>query len=675
MNDALLPLGPIACFLIAALAALVLPRARVLSTSLLMLGGAAGVAVALWALLDAAAITVAGWQIAPFARLSLRLDPLAAFFLLVICLPAIAAGWYGLGYLAAGGADHRHAPPAAIDALLGAFLAAMALVVLADGVFPFLVAWELMSLVSFFLVVGDGHQATARRAGYIYIVMTHISAGFLLVALLLLARHANAFDFDAFRAAAESLGQWERHAVFGLALVGFGTKLGLIPLHVWLPRAHPAAPSHVSALMSGVMVKTAVYGLVRVVWEFAGPGPAWWGGLLIALGAASAVLGILYALMERDLKRMLAYSTVEHVGIITLGVGAAALAHGEGHPAVAALALTAALVHLLNHSVFKGLLFLGAGAVQTGAGTRDLERLGGLIRGMPKTAALFLLGSLAIAALPPLNGFAGEWLLFQSLLGLGAAGDSATIALVVALAAGALALTGALAVAAFVRAFGVGFLAQPRGDGARNAREVGTSMLCGMGLLAFAAVGLGLAPAGVVRLLRPVTADLVGATAHPALGSGNVLDARWLDGAYASWVVVAGLLIVGVLPWLVARLIGGRGRSRVSPPWVCGVPLEPRMQYSATGFAKPIRLIFQAVIRPQRVVEVERPVSDYFVSSVRYEESVHPIYERHLYQRGVSALIGASRRVRTLQSGSIRAYITYVFATLLLVLVLTRLAG
>jgi hydrogenase-4 component B len=419
-------------------------------------------------------------------------------------------------------------------------------------------------------------------------------------------------------------------------------------------------------------VKTAVYGLVRLIWEWSGPGPGWWGGLLIALGAGSAVLGILYALMERDLKRVLAYSTVEHVGIITLGLGVAAMLTTNGHREAAALALVAALVHLLNHTLFKGLLFLGAGAIQTATGTRDLERLGGLIRRMPRTAAFFLIGALAIAALPPLNGFAGEWLLFQGLLRLGALQATASVATLAAVAAGALALTGALALACFVRAFGIGFLAQPRSDVAREAREVGGTMQAGMALLALACVVLGVAPMLVFRLLQPVTTALVGTTTSPALGLDGVSDAGRLDGAYAPAFVLVGLLALGSLPWLVGRLIGGQGRERIAPTWVCGVRLEPRMQYSATAFAKPIRLIFKWLILPTRTVQLERPVSDYFVNAVRYDEGVHPIYERHLYQRGLGLLVAASHRVRALQNGSIRAYLAYIFVTLVVVLAVAR---
>jgi hydrogenase-4 component B len=645
---------------------------RRLPSWLMVAGGVLGTALAVNALLRGGTDEVGGWSIAPMVRVDFRLDSLAALFLLVISLPAIAAACYGVEYLEAAHGDEHPPARTAVDALLAGFLASMSLLVLADGVFGFLLFWELMSVVSFFLVLGDGHSPTNRRAAYVYVVMTHVGTGFLLLAFMILARQAGSFEFGEIRAAAAGLGDRERDLVFLLALVGFGTKAGLIPLHVWLPRAHPAAPSHVSALMSGVMVKMAVFGLLRVTFEWAAPAAEWWGIVLLVAGAASAVLGILYALMERDLKRVLAYSTVEHVGIICLGLGSSLMLAAGGHATGAALALVATLVHLLNHAVFKSLLFLGAGAVQTGAGTRDLERLGGLIRRMPRTAALFLVGSAAIAALPPLNGFAGEWLLFQGLLRLGVEDGSVGVGTLAALGAGALALTGALAVACFVRAFGVGFLAQPRSDAASRASEVGRSMIGAMGLLGVCCVVLGLAPGMLFRLLRPVTAELAGATADPSLGLGNVFDAGRMQGTYGPLAVVVGLAIVGAVPWLVARRLGGPARERMAPTWVCGVDLEPRMEYSATAFAKPIRLIFQAVVRPHRDVTLDRPQSPFFVRAVRYSEHVRPVYERHLYQRVVAVLIAASHGVRTLQSGSMRAYLTYLFVTLVVVIVLAR---
>ncbi|MEA2583018.1 MAG: hydrogenase-4 component [Thermomicrobiales bacterium] len=648
------------------------PARSRLPSWLMIAGAIAGVLVAVNALLRGGTEGVGGWSVAPFVRIDFRVDPLAAFFLLVISLPAIAAAWYGVGYLESSRGDGHPTSRPAIDALLAAFLASMSLLVLTDGVFGFLLFWELMSLVSFFLVLGDGHHAATRRAAYVYVVMTHVGTGFLLLAFMTLARHAGSFEFEAIHAAASGLGRWERDLVFLLALVGFGTKAGLIPLHVWLPRAHPAAPSHVSALMSGVMVKMAVFGLLRVAFEWAAPGPVWWGAVLIVAGAVSAVLGILYALMERDLKRVLAYSTVEHIGIITLGLGSAVMLSAGGHAAGAALALIATLVHLLNHAIFKSLLFLVAGAVQIGTGTRDLERLGGLVRRMPRTAALFLVGAVAIAALPPLNGFTGEWLLFQGLLRLAVEDGSAGVGTLAAVAAGALALTGALAVACFVRAFGVGFLALPRSQEASEAREVGSSMIGAMGLLAACCVVLGVTPGILFRLLRHVTTQLTGAMASPSLGPGNVFESNRMQGTYAPLAVVIGLVVVGVIPWLVARWLGGPGRTRVAPTWVCGSTIEPRMEYSATAFAKPIRLIFQAVIRPVRNVTLDRPSSPYFVRTVRYQEHVKPIFERHLYERVVATLFAASHHVRTLQSGSMRAYLTYLFVTLVVVIVLAR---
>ena len=681
MNDldppAWIVLAPVALYALVPGLSLVLSRrisrvAQFLPSLVLMLGAGAGVLVALLELLGTGSTAFTGWAVTPQLDLSLRLDPLAAFFLLVISVPAAAAACYGIGYLNASHGTSQPAPRAAADALLGAFLASMTLVVLADSVIGFLIAWELMSLVSFFLVVGDGRRAEARRSGYVYVVMTHIGTGFLLLAFLILARHSGSFDFSAFRATAGSIPAWEQWVILLLALLGFGAKMGLIPLHVWLPRAHPAAPSHISALMSGVMVKIAVYGLIRICWEFTPRPPLWWGVLLVGLGLTSAVLGILYALMERDLKRVLAYSTVEHLGIITVGLGVAALASNRGHATVAALALLATLVHLLNHSVFKGLLFLGAGAVQTGAGTRDLERLGGLIRRMPWTTGSFLIGSMAIAALPPLNGFAGEWLIFQSLLSLGTTVGTPMLAVVVALAAGGLALTAALSLACFVRAFGVGFLAQPRSEATHNAHEVGYSMRAGMALLAAVALALGLFPLAVLRLLQPVTLALVGTTVRPSFGGGAVLDAAQRDGSYAPLLVVIGLAAIGVIPWLAARILNGRGHERVVPTWVCGGLLEPRMQYSATAFAQPIRLIFRQLIRPHRSVAIERPVSTLLVPVVHFEEGVHPIYERYLYQRAVTVITSVSHRIRILQSGSIRAYLAYIFVTLLIILVITR---
>jgi hydrogenase-4 component B len=600
----------------------------------------------------------------PFATLAFRLDPLAAFFALLISGVGLAAALYAPGYIAAG-----HGSARGLGVTLNLFLASMVLVVLADSVLAFMLAWELMSLVSFFLVIEDHHQAESRRAGFVYLVMTHVGGAFLLGAFLLLAAHGGSLSFDALRAVAPALPPAVRDIAFLAALVGFGTKAGLIPLHVWLPRAHPAAPSYASALMSGVMIKMAVYGLLRVGWELAGPGQPWWGGLILALWIVSAVLGVLYALVEHDLKRLLAFSSVENIGIVCVGVGAGLLLASLGHPTLAAFALAAGLLHALNHAAFKGLLFLGAGAVLQAVQTRNLERMGGLIHRMPWTAALFLIGAAAISAVPPLNGFSSEWMTLQALLLLG--GQPAPVAIGGAVVAGLLALAGGLALFCFVKAFGVAFLGAGRSTAADQAQEVGLPMRAGMLVLAVACIGLGIFPSVALRLLDPVTAGLVG-VAVPTPATLALASPAPNGAVYGPLPLLLVLAALGGLAWLLGRLIGGPVGVRVVPPWVCGGVLEPQMQYSAAALAKPVRIIFSALLRPYRQIEREHAASPHHVSGVRFEAGLEPVYEQHLYQRVIGLLLRGAHVVRVLQNGSLRVYLTYMFATLVVALLLAR---
>ncbi len=663
-----LPFAPVALYALGALAALVDRRPPGRAPHLAaLLASLIGLVVAGQVLLAGSTYEMPSFSIAPFAHIGFRLDPLSAFFLLVISLVAVAASVYAIGYVGS-----EKGSIAGLAAAYNGFLAAMVLVVLADSAFAFLFAWEAMSLVSFFLVIHNHSQPEVRRAGFIYLVMTHASSAFLLVSFLLLFAGTGSLDFAVIRTNAANLSPISRDLVFLAALVAFGTKAGVIPLHVWLPRAHPAAPSHVSALMSGVMIKTAIYGIIRIGWELAGPGPAWWGGLILALGIVSAILGVLYALMEHDLKRLLAYHSVENIGIILMGLGAAFLAASFGNPALAALALVASLYHVLNHAAFKALLFLGAGAVQHATHTRDLESLGGLIHRMPWTSATFLVGAAAISALPPLNGFVSEWITFQSLLALGSSAPTPALSVGSAIAAGILALTGGLAAFCFVKAFGIAFLGMPRSEAAGHAHEVGWTMISGMGLLALLCFGLGLFPTAVVRLLAPVTNSLAGAVAQPSLGLAPLM-APTRQGTLAPLAIIALLVLLGGLALVVGRLIGGPGRSRLAPPWSCGIQLEPSMQYSATALAKPVRIIFGGLIRPFREIErLHGSGTAYFVSSVRYEAGVHPVYERYLYKPAVQALLTLAQQIRLLHTGSLRTYLSYMFATLIDVLLLTR---
>lgn len=657
-----LPAAPVAVYLLGALLALCSGRAAYVAA---LAGSLLGIGIAVATLRGDAVQHLHLLTVAPFADLTLLLDPLAAYFLLVITVLGSAVSLYALGYL-----DAEHDGPG-IAAVYNGFLAAMVLVVLADTVFAFLFAWEAMSLLSYLLVVHEHQHAAVRRAGYIYLVMTHVGTAFLVTAFLALFVVTGSLDFGSFRAAAPALPSLTRDVVFLLALVGFSTKAGVVPLHIWLPQAHPAAPSHVSALMSGVMIKTAIYGLLRLGWTFAGPGPAWWGALVLTLGAVSAVLGVLYALMEHDVKRLLAYHSVENIGIILMGIGTALLFSARGATVLAALALAAGLYHVINHAVFKGLLFLGAGAVQKATRTRDLERLGGLIHRMPWTAGTFLVGAAAISALPPLNGFVSEWLTFQSLLQLAATASGPLGATGAAAAAGLLALTGGLAALCFVKAFGVAFLGVPRSAAASGAREVNRPMLGGMALLATLCFVLGLAPTVVLRLLSPVTQALLGGSAMPSIGLLIVPPER--GGSLAPLGLLALVTALGVMGMVLARLLGsGPGRTRIAPPWVCGGLLTPMMQYSAAAFSQPISLIFRGLIRPDRQVTRLYSLAPYFVTAMRHALHVQPVYERYLYGPVVSRLLWTSQQIRRFQSGGLRLYLAYMLATLVAVLFLTR---
>jgi hydrogenase-4 component B len=597
----------------------------------------------------------------PLGGVSLVLDPLAGVFLAMIGLAALPASLYALG-------DTRHTRRGRLAYLL--FVGAMAVVPLAGNALTFLLAWELMSLASYVLVVHDRESREAIRAAWVYAVMTHAGVACLIIGMLLLGAWAGSFEMTAWRAAAPGLLPWPRNLVWTLLALGFAVKAGVIPLHVWLPLAHPAAPSHVSALMSGVMIKLGVYGLIRISLDWLGEGPPWWGTAILLAGAVSAMVGVLSAIVDRDLKRVLAFSSIENMGIILIGVGAGVLYHAAGLPALAVIGVTAALYHAVNHTAFKTLLFLGAGAVVHTTGTRDMEALGGLIKRMPWTAACFLSGALAAAALPPLNGFVSEWLTFQALL-QNLLIERPAVNLVFALGLAALALTGGLAVACFVRAFGISFLAVPRSDASARAHETETPPRLAMAMLAVACLALGLGATAVVRVLAGVGADVVGVVGSLALGDALVLD---VSGNFASLSVpvIAVALALAGLGVVAGLAVSGRGRVRPYETWSCGRMLQTaRMEYTATAFANPFKRVFDFFYRPVQQIDIAaHPASRLFVQRIEYANPTRSLFDDWLYRPLLAGVNRGARVVRVVQSGSANLYLAYILLALLALLVL-----
>ncbi len=595
----------------------------------------------------------------PWLGAHFRLDSLAAFFLVVVNLGAATASIYGMGY------GRHEETPGRVLPFFPAFLAGMNLVVLADDAFTFLFTWEFMSLTSWALVMAHHRRTGNAAAGYLYLIMASFGTLALLLAFGLLAGPAGGYAFEAIRAAPPAAGV--AAVVLALALIGAGSKAGLVPLHVWLPLAHPAAPSHVSALMSGVMTKVAVYGLVRIVFDLLGA-PTWWAGALIALlGGVTAVMGVLHALMEHDLKRLLAYHTVENIGIIFIGLGLALAFEANGMRAAAALALTAALFHVFNHSVFKSLLFFGSGAVLTATGERDMEHLGGLIHRMPLTAFAFLVGSAAISALPPFNGFVSEWLTFQAILVSPALPQWLLKFLVPAIGA-LLALSAALAAACFVKAFGVTFLGRPRTEAARNATETDRWSLATMFILVALCLIAGILPGYFIDALAPVTQALAGAHL-PRQGELDWLTIVPVAQSRSSYNGLLLFLIIAFAAGLGAEAIH-RWASRAlrrSAPWDCGYPdSSPATQYTAGSFSQPIRRVFGTVIFRAREQVRMPPPGD--LQAAQMHVQLRDVLWDTFYVPIAGLVSYVADRLNKVQFLSIRAYLTLVFGALVALL-------
>jgi formate hydrogenlyase subunit 3/multisubunit Na+/H+ antiporter MnhD subunit len=557
------------------------------------------------------------WSV-PYGEFHVEIDGLSAFFLVPIFLISGLAALYGSEYLAR--------PKRWTWFFYNVLVASMAVVVVARNSVLFLVAWEVMALASFFLVTYEDDKEHVRAAGWTYLVATHLGTAFLLVMFIL--EEGNAPN---------------PNLVFLLALVGFGTKAGFMPLHVWLPEAHPAAPSHVSAVMSGVMIKTGIYGLMRVLLKLGSP-PAWWGWVLIGIGATSGVLGVLFALAQHDLKRLLAYHSVENIGIIALGLGVGLLGVTYGEPTLQAVGFGGALLHVLNHALFKGLLFLGAGAVLHATGTREMDHLGGLGKRMPWTAAAFLVGAVAISGLPPLNGFVSEFLIYfgayrGTTTGVGPAG---------VLVIGSLALIGGLATACFTKVFGVVFLGEPRSHH-HEAHEVGWAMRMPMVLLAVLCLAIGLGAPWLLEFL-PVRRD-VDAAAGPLLV-----------------VTLAGLVFGSLVLFLVALRRGLLSKRTVAQTvtWDCGYAHpSARMQYTSSSFAQPLTDLFGSALQTEKKLETPE---GYFPSTATFATETPDVFREKLFRPVFDRVGWFSLKLRWFQHGRVQLYILYIVLTLLLLL-------
>jgi hydrogenase-4 component B len=694
--------GILCVYILGVLLSLLLQHARTITiaaAACVAVGGVGAIVAGLGVLGGAPA---PGWVIEtnlPFGALSLHLNTLSAFFLTVIGVVSLPVAIYSIGYLNHSTGVRRLK---AFGVLINLLLFSLVLIVAAADAIVFLLAWEAMAFLSYLMVNFDFEETRVIRSSYLMLAVSELGTIGILIAFLLLYQASGSFGFDALRAAVPTLSVPLRSAIFLLAFFGFGAKAGVLPLQLWLPEAHPAAPSHISALLSAVIIKLGIYGMLLFLLDFLGGSviaPAWWGLTILSIGALTALIGILYAVVQDDLKRVLAYSSIENIGIILAGLGAILTFRAYHLTALATIAAIATLYQVLNHAVYKGLLFLGAGSVQHATGTRELAKLGGLIRLMPWTAFFFIIAALAISAVPPFNGFISEWMLLETLLQSFAIPDTLT-KVVMAVSGALLALTAGIALTAFVRACGVGFLALPRSKQAATAHESPFSMRLAMGFLAFLCLALGILPTLVIPVLDHVAAPLLGQsvlnqvvpplfTDHPGsyqllvtLGGG--LFRGWLpvNGLVViaapgcstidspSYLFLAELLLVGIV-LLALRAIRPLGVRRTGRVWAGGIPrFEASMTYTGLAYSNPLRIIFNSLYHSRARSEITAAAARDLEGSMNYTQEIPPPFQRRLYQPLIRFWEGLTRRAQIIQSGNVNQYVVYIFFIVLLVLIL-----
>ncbi len=617
-----------------------------------------------------------------FSIKELLLDRIASFFVLLIGIVSLSVSIYSVGYVKEY-VENKHV--SLFGFLFNIFILSMILLVASNDVFSFIVFWEIMSLTSFFLVIYNHENESNLKSGIIYMIMTNVGTALILSSLLLLSSQTANFSFDSFRLSSDSFSTSVKNIVFILAFIGFGTKAGIVPLHIWLPYAHPSAPSNVSALMSSIMIKTAVYGLIRIIFDFSGIGSsitnnhefAWWGILFVIMGTITSVIGVLYSVIEKDIKRALAYSSIENMGIIFIGLGMSIVFLSFNLIYMSAFAMLAAMYHLLNHAIFKSLLFMGAGSIIFRTHTANMEKFGGLIKMMPWTSILFLIGCLSVSGLPLFNGFISEYLLMLSLISSYQI-PNILFTISIGLTSGAFALTLGIAAASFVRIFGISFLSKPRSEIIYKIKEVPRTMLVGMGIVAFLSIGLGLIPsAGINLITQGFNLKL------PLQQTLFPFDSFFLQNDIGK--TVSGLsplaVLVIFLSVIVAIIgfvysIGGKTRKIIYGTWDCGInQLTERMEYTASSLSQPILHVFKKFYKPDSIIQniLYHESNPYMKKSIEFRVYNKNIFEDFLYRPLVNIVFMSYNKVRKFQSGKVNLYLFNVLMIIVALLIYVRM--
>lgn len=610
----------------------------------------------------------------PFVFLNFNIDNLSAFFILIISVVSFVVSLFSYTYMS----HYFYIRNVSIFGFFyNLFILSMILLTASSNLIMFLVFWELMSLISYFLVIYEHDNNEVQKAGKIYIIMTYTGTAFITAAFAIIAFWTGSFDLAAIKAASHSIPSNQANLIYVLLLIGFGTKAGVVPMHVWLPYAHPVSPSNISALMSGVMIKMSVYGFLRIILDVLQVSSMWWGVIAVLIGMLSAIVGIIYSLASTiNMKRLLAYSSIENMGIIFCGLGMVLIARSTENTFLLSLALTATLLHTLNHAVFKSLLFMSAGSVQFSAHTKNMEKLGGLIKKMPVASVFIFIGCLSISAVPPFNGFISEYLIFQTVINsitwFAPLGKFPLVILFMILAS-ALALTGALVAFCFVKLYGISFLGKPRGNEAENVKEPGKPMLTALGISSALCLALGLFPTFSIRLIDNVSNETIKLKLLSSSWSFSSFLHYPVESSHLSISVPLLLVLCMVITGIVALgvfLMRKKTEVRKYNTWDCGfTSLNSKMQYSATGFSKSIRIIFRGLFRPNRDLVITEGCEPYYIKKGHYTTSTEKVIEKYIYLPFIKALINFSRRIRfKIQTGSIHTYLIYFFGMLILML-------